>query len=193
MAAAIAAPSEATAGTISAPLDLSVFQTAKGDHEAVTVTGAGSSRQTRIKPMPKVTLTSLTKNNVSGVPEVYQSMFVRLHVSLASLRLVLRLRYSQSGTLRKLNSVVLPIVYSDKFYKDILDDSLEDINKISGSTAHPVRQAAHADTTVYYGDVPVGAICGRFDNMSSASHDKPATLVILTLASVLRRQRQQAS
>ena len=33
--------------------------------------------------------------------------------------------------MRKLNSVVIPIVYSEKFYKDILDPSLDDINKLS--------------------------------------------------------------
>lgn len=36
----------------------------------------------------------------------------------------------QSGTLRTINSVVLPIVYSEKFYKDVLDPSLDDINKL---------------------------------------------------------------
>ena len=42
----------------------------------------------------------------------------------------------QSGTLRKLNSVVIPIVYSEKFYKDVLDPSLEDINKIGELARH---------------------------------------------------------
>ena len=36
----------------------------------------------------------------------------------------------QSGTLRKINSVVIPVGYSDKFYKDALDSDLDDINKI---------------------------------------------------------------
>lgn len=37
----------------------------------------------------------------------------------------------QSGTLRRINSVVIPIVYSDKFYKDVLAPELDDINKLS--------------------------------------------------------------
>ena len=41
----------------------------------------------------------------------------------------------QSGTLRKINSVVIPIVYSEKFYKDVLDPSLDDINKL-GQSSH---------------------------------------------------------
>jgi ribosomal protein S18 acetylase RimI-like enzyme len=35
---------------------------------------------------------------------------------------------------------------------------------------------------VYYGDIPVGAICCKVDNPSSTSKDKPPTLVVLTLA-----------
>ncbi|KAK8853361.1 hypothetical protein IAR55_004065 [Kwoniella newhampshirensis] len=69
-----------------------------------------------------------------------------------------------SGTLRKLNSVVIPIVYSDKFYKDVLDPTLDDVNKL-----------------IYYADIPVGAICCRFENLSKGAKDPP-TLVILTLA-----------
>lgn len=42
---------------------------------------------------------------------------------------------AQSGTLRKINSVVLPIVYSEKFYKqDVLDATLDDINKLGKFT-----------------------------------------------------------
>jgi len=76
--------------------------------------------------------------------------------------------------LRKINSVVLPIVYSEKFYKDVLDANLEDINKL-----------------IYYTDIPVGAICCRFDNLASTSKEKPATLVILTLT-VLAPYRSQS-
>lgn len=46
-----------TAGTVSAPLDLDAV---RGEHEAVAVNGGK-----KVAPKPKVTLTSLTVNNVS--------------------------------------------------------------------------------------------------------------------------------
>ncbi|WVQ84539.1 hypothetical protein IAT38_006693 [Cryptococcus sp. DSM 104549] len=71
---------------------------------------------------------------------------------------------NNSGTLRKINSVVIPVVYSDKFYKDVLDPVLDDVNKL-----------------IYYADIPVGAICSRFDNLGKGAKEPP-TLTILTLA-----------
>lgn len=37
---------------------------------------------------------------------------------------------------------------------------------------------------VYYGDIPVGGICCRFESLASTSKEKPPTLVILTLGYV---------
>ncbi|OWZ76694.1 acetyltransferase [Cryptococcus neoformans Bt85] len=71
---------------------------------------------------------------------------------------------NNSGTLRKINSVVIPIIYSEKFYKDVLDPLLDDVNKL-----------------IYYADIPVGAICCKYENLSKGSKEPP-TLVILTLA-----------
>ncbi|KAF9010498.1 acyl-CoA N-acyltransferase [Cyathus striatus] len=51
------------------------------------------------------------------------------------------------GTVRKLNSVLFPIKYSEKFYQDILSPEVEDFCKL-----------------VYYNDVPVGTICCRLEN-----------------------------
>lgn len=48
-----------TAGTVSAPLDLDAV---RGEHEAVAING-GKGRG-KVSPKPKVTLTSLTVNNV---------------------------------------------------------------------------------------------------------------------------------
>lgn len=56
---------------------------------------------------------------------------------------------------------MLPIVYSDKFYKDVLDPQLDDINKL-----------------VYYQDIPVGACCCRIEEKKK----EPPVLAILTLA-----------
>ncbi|KAF8160821.1 acyl-CoA N-acyltransferase [Crassisporium funariophilum] len=51
------------------------------------------------------------------------------------------------GTVRKLNAVLFPIKYSEKFYKDILLPEVEDFCKL-----------------VYYNDIPVGTICCRLEN-----------------------------
>lgn len=56
---------------------------------------------------------------------------------------------------------MLPIVYSDKFYKDVLDPQLDDINKL-----------------VYYQDIPVGALCARIEEPKKGQQ----VLAILTLA-----------
>ncbi|KAJ7282995.1 N-acetyltransferase NAT13 [Mycena rebaudengoi] len=50
------------------------------------------------------------------------------------------------GTIRKLNSVLFPIKYSEKFYSDILLPEAEEFCKL-----------------VYYNDVPVGTICCRLE------------------------------
>ncbi|OCF34217.1 acetyltransferase [Kwoniella heveanensis BCC8398] len=117
-----------TAGTVSAPIDLSSL---KGEFTSLDLSSSASSKK-EVKPKVKVTLTSLTVNN--------------------------------AGTLRRINSVVIPIVYSDKFYKEVRDPLLDDVNKL-----------------IYYADIPVGAICCRFENLAKSSKE-PATLVILTLA-----------
>lgn len=59
---------------------------------------------------------------------------------------------------------MLPIAYSDKFYKDVLDPQLDDINKL-----------------VYYQDIPVGACCCRLEGTEPKAKGTP-TLAILTLA-----------
>jgi hypothetical protein len=53
--------SYSTAGTVSAPVDLDQL-VPKGEHTAVKLNGSSKN----IRPKPKVTLTSLTPNNVSG-------------------------------------------------------------------------------------------------------------------------------
>ncbi|TRM69445.1 acyl-CoA N-acyltransferase [Schizophyllum amplum] len=50
------------------------------------------------------------------------------------------------GTVRKLNSVLFPIKYSEKFYQSIQSPELEDFCKL-----------------VYYNDVPVGTVCCRIE------------------------------
>ncbi|KAK7472668.1 N-acetyltransferase 5 [Stygiomarasmius scandens] len=50
------------------------------------------------------------------------------------------------GTVRKLNSVLFPIKYTEKFYEGILSPDVENFCKL-----------------VYYNDIPVGTICCRFE------------------------------
>ncbi|KAH9949558.1 acyl-CoA N-acyltransferase [Amylocystis lapponica] len=61
-------------------------------------------------------------------------------ISLSSLTL------NNLGTVRKLNSVLFPIKYSEKFYQDILLPEVEEFCKL-----------------VYYNDVPVGTVCCRLE------------------------------
>ncbi|KAF9469895.1 N-acetyltransferase NAT13 [Collybia nuda] len=63
------------------------------------------------------------------------------------------------GTVRKLNSVLFPIKYSEKFYQDILLPEVEDFCKL-----------------VYYNDVPVGTICCRLENK-----DNQTKLYLMTM------------
>ncbi|CED82046.1 Predicted N-acetyltransferase [Phaffia rhodozyma] len=90
------------------------------------------------------------------------------------------------GTLRKLNSAILPVAYSNKYYTEILDASLEEFNKL-----------------VYYADVPVGSISSRFESFppsttttsssatsATSSSSSTSDLHILTLA-VLPAYRSQ--
>ncbi|KAF4621195.1 hypothetical protein D9613_000407 [Agrocybe pediades] len=63
------------------------------------------------------------------------------------------------GTVRKLNSVLFPIKYSDKFYKDILLPEVEDFCQL-----------------VYYNDIPVGTICCRLE-----SKDDQHVLYLMTM------------
>ena len=62
----------------------------------------------------------------SAMPVVNRSRPVA-RVSLASLT------PNNLGTLRKLNSVLFPIRYSEKFYKEVLEPELEEFCKLSQS------------------------------------------------------------
>ncbi|KAK7687058.1 hypothetical protein QCA50_009558 [Cerrena zonata] len=63
------------------------------------------------------------------------------------------------GTVRKLNSVLFPIKYSEKFYQDVLLPQAEDFCKL-----------------VYFNDVPVGTICCRLETV-----DNKTRLYLMTM------------
>ncbi|KAH8107912.1 acyl-CoA N-acyltransferase [Cristinia sonorae] len=65
------------------------------------------------------------------------------------------------GTVRKLNSVLFPIKYSEKFYQDILLPETEDFCKL-----------------VYYNDIPVGTVCCRLETNPQGG---PTKLYLMTM------------
>jgi len=66
------------------------------------------------------------------------------------------------GTVRKLNSVLFPIKYSEKFYSEILLPEVEDFCKL-----------------IYYNDIPVGTICCRIETKDSINHLYLLTMGVL--------------
>ncbi|TFK68664.1 acyl-CoA N-acyltransferase [Pluteus cervinus] len=66
------------------------------------------------------------------------------------------------GTVRKLNSVLFPIRYSEKFYNDVLLSEVEEFCKL-----------------VYYNDVPVGTICCRLEKKENRANLYLMTMGIL--------------
>ncbi|KAH7909045.1 N-acetyltransferase NAT13 [Hygrophoropsis aurantiaca] len=64
------------------------------------------------------------------------------------------------GTIRKLNSVLFPIKYSERFYNDILQPEVEEFCQL-----------------VYYNDVPVGNICCRLET----TDDGQTKLYLMTM------------
>lgn len=66
------------------------------------------------------------------------------------------------GTVRKLNSVLFPIKYSERFYRDILQPEAEDFCKL-----------------IYFNDIPVGIICCRLENKDDQTHLYVMTMGVL--------------
>ncbi|KAI0630377.1 acyl-CoA N-acyltransferase [Trametes polyzona] len=64
------------------------------------------------------------------------------------------------GTVRKLNSVLFPIKYSEKFYGDIIRPEAEDFCQL-----------------IYYNDIPIGNMCCRLE-----VHNGQTRLYLMTLA-----------
>jgi ribosomal protein S18 acetylase RimI-like enzyme len=66
------------------------------------------------------------------------------------------------GTVRKLNTTIIPVKYSDSFYHNILQPEVEDFCKL-----------------VYYNDIPVGTIACRLENKDSTVSLYCMTMAIL--------------
>ena len=59
------------------------------------------------------------------------------------------------GTVRKLNSVLFPIKYGDKFYKDLLLPEVEDFCKLGVCSCITCLALRLILLPVYYNDIPV--------------------------------------
>jgi len=70
--------------------------------------------------------------------------------------------------LRKINASVFPVVYHDKFYKDVLE-------------------AGELAKLVYYNDVVVGAVCCRVDPPVEGQHGKKLYIMTLGCLAPYRR------
>ncbi|KZO93310.1 acyl-CoA N-acyltransferase [Calocera viscosa TUFC12733] len=66
------------------------------------------------------------------------------------------------GTVKRINQVVFPISYSNKFYDESLAAELEEFNRL-----------------VYYNDIPIACVCCRFDRTTGSD---TAKLYIATMA-----------
>lgn len=82
------------------------------------------------------------------------------------------------GTLRKLNSVLFPVAYSDRYYKEVLAPEVEEYCKLA-----------------YYNDIPVGAITCRIEknpsSASTSSSEQPTGKLYLMTLGVLAPYRRQ--
>lgn len=86
------------------------------------------------------------------------------------------------GTVRKLNSVLFPIKYSEQFYNEILLSEVEDFCKLSTFRYHLLRSISVLTTfVVYYNDIPVGTICCRLESKDSANQLYLLTMGILAV------------
>ena len=81
--------------------------------------------------------------------------------------------------MRKLNSVLFPIKYSEKFYSDIVHPDVEDFCQLSAwaLVLHPHKPHLRCSAAVYYNDIPVGTMCCRVEEK-----DGQAKLYLMTLA-----------
>ncbi|KAF8316404.1 N-acetyltransferase NAT13 [Clavulina sp. PMI_390] len=73
--------------------------------------------------------------------------------------------YNNVGTVRKLNTVLFPVRYSDPFYKTILSPELEDYCRL-----------------IYFNDIPVGTACCRLEMGNATGESKLYMMTMGVLA-----------
>jgi N-alpha-acetyltransferase 50 len=87
------------------------------------------------------------------------------------------------GTVRRLNSVLFPIKYSEKFYSEILSPEVENFCKLSVCRYVPFFSHSQRTnrTPVYYNDIPVGTICCRIETKENVHHLYLLTMGVLAV------------
>lgn len=84
--------------------------------------------------------------------------------------------HNNIGTLRKLNSVIFPVVYTERFYADTLVAEHADYCKLGWWKTRPqisIRLLTSAySLKVYYNDIPVGTVCARLEKSSKEGDHK---------------------
>ncbi len=117
---------------------------------------------------PRVSFASLTPNNLGNC----QKNVHKIQTHLAT------------GTVRKLNSVLFPIKYSEKFYNDILQPELEDFCKLGPSLSSRSYPKSYSHK-VYYNDVPVGTFCCRIETSGGQMKLYVMTMGVLAVSNAL--------
>ncbi|EGF98575.1 uncharacterized protein MELLADRAFT_40782, partial [Melampsora larici-populina 98AG31] len=75
------------------------------------------------------------------------------------------------GTVRKINTVLFPVRYSEKFYLQILEESLSDFCKL-----------------IFFNDLPVGAVCCGMDLPQSQQRESYVYIMTLGVLAPYRRR-----
>ena len=114
----------------------------------------------------RVSLASLTPNNLG--------IIILLPPALCA--------HSDLGTVRKLNSVLFPIKYSEKFYQDVLLPEAEEFCKLSASRPPLPKLSANNTCQVYYNDIPVGTICCRLETVDGKTRLYLMTMGVLAVS-----------
>lgn len=102
---------------------------------------------------------------------------------------------SNIGQLRKLNSVLFPVRFGDKWYKDALSEDSKEVCKFGGyfflltfedlKMLYSSLDSSYL-TTALFNDIPVGNICCRFEKEGNES----VKLYIMTLGCLAPYRRQ---
>ena len=97
------------------------------------------------------------------------------------------------GTVRKLNSVLFPVRYSEPFYKTILQLELEEYCRLSECLvvcSGDFVEVVLLTIAVYFNDIPVGTTCSRIEK---GSQDGEAKLYMMTMGVLAVRRTSFAS
>ncbi|KAJ8887964.1 hypothetical protein PR048_007448 [Dryococelus australis] len=82
--------------------------------------------------------------------------------------------------LKRLNQVIFPVSYNDKFYKDVLEaGELAKLGKPKSKLGKLLRMTGRLCFAAYYNDIVVGAVCCRIDTSENSRRLYIMTLGVL--------------